>query len=242
MKAVQAIVSLVLVSLAVSAANAAPGSRNGRVIERVVRLTAQGVVKARPDTALIGLAVATQADTAQAVLEQNRAAMGKVIAELTKAGVAEDDVQTVDFSMHPRYQRSKDGVTATIIGYRVVNSARVTARNLSRLGQVLDKVMATGASQIDRIEFIISDHAKLLDEARKQAMANARRKVALYAQAAGVEVGEVISIDEQIITRPNRLVRPTPKDSAFGDSPIRPDDDDAKVEVSVVWELIDKKP
>jgi hypothetical protein len=221
---------------------AAPGSKGGQVIERVVRLNAQGIVKVRPDAVLIGLAVATEADTAQAVLEQNRAAMGKVIAELAKVGVEEGDVQTVDFSMHPRYQRAKDGVNATINGYRVVNSTRVTARNLSRLGEVLDKVVAAGASQIDRIEFVVSDHGKLLDEARKQAMVNARRKVELYAESAGAQVGEVISIDEQTVSRPNRLVRATPKDTTFGDSPIQPGDDDAKVEISVVWELLDKKP
>lgn len=240
MKAVYATLALVLASLFAASAVAAPGPKGGQVVERVVRLTALGSVRATPDAAQIGVAVATEADTAHAALEQNRAAMGKTIAELAKSGVEEPDIQSVDLSVHPRYQRAKDGTSATINGYRVVNSARVTARNLSRLGEVLDKIVAAGPTQIDRIEFVISDPVKLLDEARRQAMANARHKVELYAEFAGARIGDLISIDEQRVSRPNRLIRATPKDTAYGDSSFQPSEDDAQVEVSVVWELTEK--
>lgn len=240
MKAVYATLAVVLASLSVPV-TAAPGPKAGQGVERVVRLTALGSVRATPDAAQIGIAVATEADTAQAALEQNRGAMGKTISELAKSGVEEPDVQSVDLSVHPRYQRAKDGAGATINGYRVVNSARVTARNLSKLGEVLDKIVSAGATQIDRIEFVISDPVKLLDEARKQAMLNARRKAELYAESAGAQIGAVVSIDEQRVSRPNRLVRATPKDAPYGDSSFQPSEDDAQVEVSVVWELLDKK-
>lgn len=240
MKAVYATLALVFASLSTPSA-AAPGPKGGQVVERVVRLTALGSVRATPDAVQIGIAIATEADTAQAALEQNRAAMGKTIAELGKSGVEEADVQGVDLSVHPRYQRAKDGASATINGYRVINSSRVTARNLSKLGEVLDKIVAAGPTQIDRIEFVISDPIKLLDEARKQAMVNARRKAELYAESAGAQIGDVISVDEQRVSRPNRLVRATPKDAPYGDSSFQPSEDDAQVEVSVVWELIDKK-
>jgi uncharacterized protein YggE len=241
MKAVHAIVPLILAFFVAPAAMAAPTGRPGQGIERMIRLSALGSVKARPDAAQIGVGVATEGETAQNAIEQNRSAMTRAVAEITKAGVEEGDIQSVDFMVHPRYQRSKDGTSATISGYRVVNSARITARNLSRLGEILDRVVAAGSSQIDRIELIISDPAKLLDEARKQAIANAKRKAELYAEAAGAQIGEVISIDEQTVSRPNRLVRAAAKDASFGDSPAQAGDDDAQVEVSVVWELQDKK-
>lgn len=216
---------------------AASGNPAGYAHERVVRLSALGSVKARPDAAQIGVGVVTEGENAQAALDQNRAALARAIAELAKAGVEESDVQTIDLAMHPRYQRTKDGAGATITGYRVVNSVRITARNLGRLGEILDRTVAAGSVQIDRIEFVISEPGRLLDDARRQAMANARRKAELYAEATGAQVGEAISIDEQSISRPNRLNHPAPRDSATGDSPIQPGDDEAQVEVSVVWQL-----
>jgi uncharacterized protein len=247
MKAVHAIVPLLLAllvapMLAGPMAMAVPGGKSGQGGERMIRLSALGTVKIRPDAAQIGLGVATEGDTAQVALEQNRGAMIKTVAEVVKAGVEESDIQTIDFSVHPRYQRPKDGGVATINGYRVVTSARITARNLAKLGEILDKLVAAGPNQIDKIEFVISDPAKLLDEARKQAMANARRKAELYAEAVGAQVGDAISIDEQTVTRPNRLVRANSKEASFGDSPVAPGEEDAQVEVSVVWELQDKKP
>ena len=83
------------------------------------------------------------------------------------------DIQTTNFSVRPKYQHFKDGQPPQIIGYQVVNSLRITVRNLEKLGAVLDKVVTLGSNKIDNINFYIDESAELFDEARKLAIARA---------------------------------------------------------------------
>ena len=82
-------------------------------------------------------------------------------------------------------------------GYRVVNQVRLTVREVKRLGEVLDQAIALGANQINSIGFDVANAETLKDEARKQAMANARRRAELYATAAGAQLGQVLRISER---------------------------------------------
>ena len=72
-------------------------------------------------------------------------------------------------------------------------------REVKRLGEVLDQAIALGANQINSIGFDIANAETLKDEARKQAMANAKRRAELYATAAGVQLGHVLRISESVM-------------------------------------------
>jgi uncharacterized protein YggE len=63
---------------------------------------------------------------------------------------------------------------------------------------VLDQVIAAGANQVNRISFDVANAETIKDEARKQAMANARRRAELYVAAAGVKLGPVLRISESV--------------------------------------------
>ena len=75
--------------------------------------------------------------------------------------------------------QAKDGKAATIQGYRVSNQVRLIVRDVKKLGDVLDQAIAAGANQINRISFDLANAETIKDEARKQAMANARRRAEL---------------------------------------------------------------
>ena len=58
-------------------------------------------------------------------------------------------------------------------------------------------LVGAGANDIGGINFMVSQASKLLDEAREQAIADARRKAEIYAKAAGVTLGAPLSISEE---------------------------------------------
>ena len=62
---------------------------------------------------------------------------------------------------------------------------------------MLDRAIAAGANEMSGIEFVVSEQSKLLDKARAEAIADARRKAELYANAAGTKVGRVVAITEE---------------------------------------------
>ena len=70
-------------------------------------------------------------------------------------------------------------------------------REVKRLGDILDQAIALGANQINSIGFDVANAETLKDEARKQAMVNARRRAELFATAAGAQLGQVLRISEE---------------------------------------------
>ncbi len=167
-------------------------------MERSIAISASAQVAAEPDIAQIATGVLSEADTARDALTKNSAAMQKIIDGLKGAGIEPKDIQTVHFGINPRYTHAKDGTAPRIVGYQVLNTMRITVRDVKRVGEVLDGVVTLGANQAGGISFEVSKAETLKDEARRQAMANALRRAKLFADAAGAEVGPVISISEEV--------------------------------------------
>lgn len=163
--------------------------------ERTVTVSATGSVNAEPDIAHITAGVVTEAGTAKEAIARNSAVMAKLIDGLKGAGIAPKDLQTTQINVEPRYTQAKP---AAIGGYRVSNLVRLTVRDVKRLGEIADLAISLGANQISQISFAVSDAEKLTDEARRNAMANARRRGELYAKAAGAELGPVLRISEDL--------------------------------------------
>ena len=194
------------VAAVVAALLAAAGLFNARTgmaadsdkAERTVSVSATGSVAVEPDVARISAGVVTEAGTAKDAIARNGTVMSKLIDGLKVVGIEARDIQTRNFHVEPRYTQPKDGRAATIDGYRVLNQVRLTVRDVKRLGEVLDQAIALGANQVDSIAFDVSNIEMLKDDARRQAMENARRRAELYAKAAGGQLGPVLSIAERV--------------------------------------------
>lgn len=80
--------------------------------------------------------------------------------------------------------------------YTAQNNVEVTMRNLDAAGKVVSAATGAGANQLFGIRFEIEDPSGLLAEARKKAVADARRRAEALAQLAGLKLGPAISIVE----------------------------------------------
>jgi uncharacterized protein YggE len=210
-----------------------------------------GKISAAPDVAEISMGVQTQSSTAREALATNSEAMSALIDSLKKQGVAAKDVQTTQIQISPQYSQppqprpGADGgeFIPRVVGYRVVNMVQVTARDVSRLGAVLDAVVQAGANQMHGISFRFHQPEKLLDEARKRAMADAKHKAELLAGEAGVVLGAPRSIHESTGGPPP----PRPMFGAKGMAmaaapvPVSAGEDELAVSVQVVYEITQPK-
>ena len=207
---------------------------DGDKMERTVSVSATGSVTAEADIAQISAGVVAEGDSAKDAIGRNNVVMAKLIAGLKTSGIQAKDIQTTTLNVEPRYTQPKDGRAATISGYRVVNQVRLTVRDVKRLGEVLDQAIALGANQINHIAFDIAEPEMLKDEARKQAMENARRRGELYAKAAGGQLGPVLRISESIAD-----VHPMPRGGMAmrASVPVEPGTRSLEVEVHVTYGL-----
>lgn len=162
---------------------------------RHITVTGEGVVAATPDMATISLGVQHMADTPEIAMMQTAQASQAVVSRLKMMGIAEADMQTSNLSLHQveNYDRNNQ---PRIEGYRASNYLRVQVRDLDQLGPVLTAVLQDGANNFGGLSFGLSEPRPAQDQARQAAVKDALAKAALYAEAAGVELGNVVSISE----------------------------------------------
>jgi hypothetical protein len=166
---------------------------------RTITITGEGEATAVPDIAWIDTGVVTEGKTAAEALAANTEAMEAVFKGLEEAGIEKRDMQTSQFSVYPVYEQMKpeDGPqTPKIGGYRVQNQLTLKVRDLDALGGILDKVVTLGSNQLSGIRFSIDEPKPLIDKAREAAVEDALRKAKLYARAAGVSLGQIMTITE----------------------------------------------
>lgn len=155
-----------------------------------------GSVSAAPDYADIDCGVTTKAKTARDATDANSKAMSAVAAALHGAGIEQKDIQTTRFSLQPVYSPPQPSAEPRLIGFSVSNQFQVTIRQIGNVGDILDRMIAAGATDVGSVAFLHSDSSKALDQARTAAVADAKRKAELYAQAAGLTLGGVGWITE----------------------------------------------
>ncbi|PVX28029.1 SIMPL domain-containing protein [Sphingomonas pokkalii] len=161
----------------------------------VLDVVAEGTTTRVPDLAVIQAGVVIAAPTAAAAMQQNAARMAAVLAALRKAGIAERDLQTTAVSLSPQY-RYQENKPPVITGYQASNQVTVRFRDVAKSGPILDILVAQGANNIAGPHLTLSDEEGALDEARRDAIARARARATLYAQAAGLKVERILLISE----------------------------------------------
>jgi uncharacterized protein YggE len=201
-----------------------------------IAVTGEAHVSAPPDLAQIEAGVTSEAKSAREASDANNAAMRKVLLALKDAGIDEKDYQTSRLSLQAQDSPPKPGAQRTIVGYRASNRLTIRLRDITKLASVIDMLVAAGANDIGGIDFMVSQASKLLDEAREQAISDARRKAEIYAKAAGVALGVPLSISEGGAPQPMfraRLATAAP----MAPVPIAQGEETLSISVSVNWAI-----
>lgn len=220
-----------------SAAQAAPYSASPSVDPP--RITARGVgtVTGTPDIVTVVLGVATQASTATAALEDNNTQATALIEALTAGGVAREDLQTSQLAIYPTY--SPEG--AAITGYEVTNQVSATLRDITGAGALIDAAaQAVGdAVRVQQLTFSIDDDSAARADARTAAVQGAQTQARQLAEAAGVELGAVLSITELPAVVPGPPYPPAYEgaDLAASAVPLEPGTQELSVTVEVVYAI-----
>ena len=200
----------------------------------VISTTGEATVSVAPDLAQIDGGVTSEAKTAREASDANNAAMGKVLLALKSAGIEEKDFQTSRLSLQPQSAPNRPG-PSTIVGYRASNRVTVRLREVAKLANVIDTMVGAGANDIGGINFMVSQASKLLDEAREQAIADARRKAEIYAKAAGVTLGAPLSISEEGAPGPMPYRKMVAGMAAS--APVAQGEETLRIAVSVSWAI-----
>jgi uncharacterized protein YggE len=200
-----------------------------------VQVEGVGTAIGTPDVLHVTVGVEASAASVAEALESANAAGRRVLEALHGAGVEEADVQTVDVHVWPRYDRDGQQIT----GYTAGQSVAATLRDLGTAGDTISAAVDAGgdAARLQGISYELEDDAALLAEARDAAFADARRKAEQYAELAGRELGDLITVEERVT--PSGPV-PVAMDAAILESsavPLEAGSSEVTVSATVRWSL-----
>jgi uncharacterized protein len=184
-----------LLALLVSACGPTTVNQQALPPMRTVSVTGAGTTNLVPDIAYIYVGVHTEKPSASVAVTENNTQTQKMIQALKDFGIDAKDIRTTNFSIWP--QDKYDPQTGTATGekiYVVDNTVYVTVRDLGKLGDLLDTVIAAGANTVNSIQFDVADKDEALKQARADAVKDAKVKAQELVDAAGVKLGDVQSI------------------------------------------------
>ena len=154
----------------------------------------RGQVVLPPDVAYVTIGVHTEATDVSNAVQDNANQVAAVMASLSEAGVAPEDMQTSNFSVYTT--DNYDPMTGLINGkkYSVDNTVNVTARDLAGLGGLLDRAISAGANSIWGVTFDLENKDTAMAQARDMAVQDAMTEAQALATTAGVSLGDIVSI------------------------------------------------
>ena len=222
---------LALIAAAIGALLAPPALAQSET--PAISVTGEATIAVPPDQAQVEAGVTSDGKTAREASEANNVTMGKVLLALKAAGIDAKDIQTSRLSLQP--QSAPNRSTNAIIGYRASNHVTVRLRDVTKVADMIDLLVGAGANDIGGINFMVSQASKLLDDAREQAVADARRKAEIYAKAAGVTLGAPLSIAEE--GGPAPVFRAKMLGAMAAPTPVAQGEETLSVNVSVSWAI-----
>jgi hypothetical protein len=159
-----------------------------------ISVTATGEAWVAPDLAVVTFAVSGNGRELPPTRDDVNTRSSAVLARLRGLGLAEADIRAPDINIQPEYDYRKG---QRLVGYRVARQMTVRVRELERLGEVLDAIVAAGANEVHGTQMTAADPSAAEHAALASAIRAARAKAEALASAAGVPLGAVVRIEEE---------------------------------------------
>ena len=151
-----------------------------------------------PDKAEIYISVETLEKTANNSQDKNAQISANVLSSLKAMGVKETDIETESYTIFPKEQWDDKYTESKIVGYTVVNTIKVTTKDIANAGKYVDAAVNAGANRIDRVVFDLTKEKEkqISQDLLAKAGASAKEKADVIAKSLGVTAGKVVTVSE----------------------------------------------
>ena len=164
-------------------------------MERTITVEAEGKVTATPDIAMTTMGMVSEGETVAEAQEKNTLVMNELTNKLMNLGISEDDLQTMNYNVYPRYNYTEDE-GRVLEGYEVHQSLKVKIRDLDLANNVLALAGEVGTNSVSGLDFTLDDDEVYKARAREEALKKVGEKTRVLARSLGLEVIKVVSYDE----------------------------------------------
>lgn len=209
---------------------------------RTITVSGDGKISAKPDIANVSLSVVSKGLTVKQVTTDNNTKMNKVLAAVKDLGIDSKDITTSQYSLYPDYDYTSTSGVNKIIGYSLTQEITIKIRDLSKVDDVLDTGIKSGANQVGSLSFDIDDTGAVKKQARQMAFEKAKQKAQEMSDQAGVRLGRVVTFTEESPSYPMPYVNYAMESKSVGVSAapapsIEPGSKELTMSVSVTYEI-----
>lgn len=198
----------------------------------------QGSASMAPDILTISFGVTKNAGTVADAQNQTNTVINSILENLKSLGVSDKDLKTTNYSISPNY--TFEG-TQKISGYTVTQNIDLKIKDIKNTNKTIDTITASGGNLVGQVQFGFDDKTKekLEEQARKEAVDNARKKAQSLASVSGVRLGKIINVTES----QDNFPRPIPFESTkagIQETPstnITPGENSIKISVTLTYEI-----
>ena len=219
-------------------------------MERRIRVTGKGKIAVKPDLIRLLLTLEGIYPNYEETLEQSAKLVEKLRECFVNLGFDKTDLKTLRFNVdtkHESYRDKHGDWKKKFVGYEFTHSMKIEfdADNVI-LGRVLYALAHCDVKPEFRIQYTIKDVEKAKNQLLGEAVADSKEKAKVLAEAAGVELKEIITIDYswgEISFESSPLCGGAVYEEECCEAPasydidIEPDDIDVSDTVTVVWSI-----
>lgn len=167
----------------------------------LVSVMGEGEIERAPDFAAIHVSVSSAADTVGEAVETNNAATERALAHFAERGIPREDVQTAQFQVYETPERrNPDGSIIAEPAFTAVHQLRVVTRDIDGIGALAGEILALETMTFQSISWGLDRSDEARDEARRRAVADARRQAETLSEAAGVTLGPIARISDAALS------------------------------------------
>jgi hypothetical protein len=186
---------------------------------RIATVRGIGVASVRPDGVIAGLTVQHRAEAAAEALSEAARRAHLLEALFRELGLEDEDWVAGSIALREWEEWDESSRREVRRGYIASSRIDVRLTDIARLGRLLAEAAARAEVSVDGPRWEIRPENPAHDEARRRAMADARRRADTYAQAGGLSLGDLLEIVEVGAEQAGRVLSKVYATSLSGYSP-----------------------
>lgn len=166
---------------------------------RTITVKGIGRATAKPDTVVISMSLDSRDMEYDKAMEIAAGNIGSLTEALKGAGFEKDALKTTDFNVRTDYESVKDrngNYHSVFKGYVITHRLKVEFPfDVKHLSTALSAIAGCLSHPQLSISFVVKDATAINEEMLRSATSNAKRKAEVFCEAAGVKLGELLSIN-----------------------------------------------
>lgn len=164
--------------------------------DTTITVNGSGEALVPADTAVISLGVSARDKDVLNAQSRVNEAIAAIREAIIAAGIPEEDINTDYINIYAMYDYNYGEDQEQLTAYNANSTLAIRTEDMEKIGEIIDTAFEAGANTLNGINFSAKDTEKAQEAALKKAVADAKNKAQILAEASGLTIQGIAAINE----------------------------------------------